>query len=191
MSITIKSGNNGNVAGVDSNGRLLVSSNADPVQHVFSHRDQQSYQVSSSIAIAASEQNFLILTNDNPSLDMVITYIRVMSIDAAAANANAYFSIKLEGSYTSGGSELTPTNMYVGSATSADGSFYGNGALTIGGSPVEIDRNYEANSMQSYNKQGSIVIPKGKSIVISHTGSTAAGTAYARVSFFMAPPKSN
>ena len=188
MAKIIDGSGKGYEAKVTSSNRLLTEALSVPIQHAVSHDKQQSYQVISTIDIAASKQYFLSVTNTSSTKDMIVTYIRVNSASAAATNEDAFFSIEVNGSYTSGGSAVIPTNVYVGSPNSADVEAYGNGAITTGGTPLEIDRNYTANSMQSFSKEGSIVIPKNATIHIAHTGSTAAGTAYARISFYMNEP---
>ena len=108
----------------------------------------------------------------------------MMSAGAAATNAGAYFTVKLGDSYTSGGADLTPVNTNQSSGNAADVVCKdGSATLTISGGS-EIDKNYSANTMQSFNKEGSVVLGKGNSISLYHLGSTVAGEAYGRISFY-------
>jgi len=173
-------------AKVNSEGLIGVDAVVNSRQHHNSIEHAQSFQASSTTNIAAAKTDAFVMTNDGNS-DIIVTYIRLMSIGAAAASSAAYFTIEVGGAYTSGGTAVTPTNMNVGNQKVATASVYsGATALTVDSNYVEIDRNYEANSMQSYNKDGSIVLTRGASLLITHTGSTAAGVAYARVSFYVA-----
>lgn len=177
----------GKLAEVNSENRLLVESISVSEQHNISKEDQESYQVEGEIDIATSEKTILVLTNTSNTKDAVVSFIRIMSIGAAAASASSYFNVKLGGGYSSGGTTVSPVNVYIDSPKDADVTAYeGSGTdIVMSGTPIQIDRNYTANSMQSYNKEGSIVIPKNSSVSITHLGSTIAGKAYARISFFM------
>jgi hypothetical protein len=190
--ISLKDGS-GNSYGlkIDSDARAHTRALALSHQHVVSSADQRAYQVSSSKAIAASEIKMLLLKNTSDTRELIVSYIRLETIGAAASNASAYWRIYLGGDYSSGGTATTPTNMFVGSAISAEGTFYDATASTIvtSGSPVEIDRTYRANELITYRKEGSIVLPKNGVLTVSWTGSTAAGTANCRVSFYYDEPE--
>lgn len=179
----------GYVAKVTANNRLLTRALTVSHQHHISDTIEEAYQVVTSaggVNIAASKQNILLVENTSDTRDMVITYIRLETIGAAAASASAFWTMEVGGLYSSGGTAVTPVNMHIGSSKNAQGLFYdGNGsAIVTTGTFNEIDRLYKANDQVIYRKEGSIVIPKNQSLLITHTGSTAAGVAYARVSFF-------
>lgn len=170
---------------VNSENQISVEAVVREAQHHASSSHALAFQVSANLAIAASKKNLLMLTNNNNSNDMVITFMRLMSIGAAAASAAAFFTIETGGTYTSGGDVVTPTNMNIGQSVLSSVNAFDGGTTIVAADFTEIDRNYEANSMQSYNKSGAIVLKRGQSLLITHTGSTAAGTAYCRVSFYM------
>ena len=115
---------------------------------------------------------------------MIITFIRLEAVGAAAAGAAAYFNIETGGDYASGGTVIVPTNMYTGSAVTATGGFYdaSGGAIVTSGTFTQIDRTYKDDN--SYNKHGALILPKNSCLKISHKGSTVAGQAYCRVSFY-------
>jgi len=176
----------GYLAKVTNKNRLSVEAISISSQHYVSHTEESAYQASQEIDIAASEQTILLLQNGSTDKDMIVTYIRVHSASAAATNKNAYFSIKIGGTYASGGSAIVPTNVNAGSTNAAVGIFYGDTGIVTAGTFTEIDRNYTANSMQTYNKEGALILKRGQAILITHTGSSDEGVAYARVSFMVA-----
>lgn len=172
---------------VNEDGRLNVESLNISEQHHIAVTSQATFQVSSEIDIATSEKTILTLKNTHPTKKVVITFVRVMSIGAAAANSSAFFRLLLGGAYSSGGTAIDSVNLFVDSPVTATvESYNGNGTdIVMSGTQVEIDKNYEANSMQSYGKKGSIIIPTNSSISITHIGSTVAGKAWCRISYYM------
>lgn len=170
---------------VDAENRLASTSVNTAVQSYISRKNERAYQVSAVVNVAASEVPILYLQNDSPSLDLVITYIRCMTAGAADTNENAYFTMGIGGSRVSGGDLLTPTNVNVSSARPSEAIAYGGATPLVVSDFVEIDRNYQANSMNSYNKEGAVILKSDDAILLSHTGSTAAGIAYARFSFYL------
>lgn len=172
-------------AKVDSTNRLSTTAITTSTQNYVSRINKNSFQVWGTASINTSEVPVLFLKNTSTTKDIVITYIRVMSVSAAATNENAYFSIKLAGSYISGGDAVTPVNMFASSALTASAEAYqGTTALSISSTFKEIDRSYDSNSQVVYRKDGSIILTTSDAIAITHTGSTVAGTAYARISFY-------
>ena len=173
-------------AGVTEKG-LNVDAVTNSAQHVISHQDSNAYQVEGEIAVAITEKTVLTLKNNHASKKTVITFIRLQSIGVAAAGVDAYFNIKSSGEWSSGGTEVTSVNMKMGSPKTASVECYeGSGTdIVMSGSPVQFDRNYQANSMESYGKEGTVILDSGASMSITFKGSTAAGKAYARISFYM------
>lgn len=189
MEISIKDGNGGNIAAVDADNKLQVQAVSTSLQHFLSHHKQLAYQVTGEITIAGTtDQPVLILQNNDQNHDMVISFLRLETMGVAVATTSAYFTVRKNDVYTSGGTAALSENMSFGSANVADVIEYsgGNSLLISGG--VEIDRNYQANSMETYNKDGSIVIPKSKSLSIWFKASTAAGIARARISYYLDHP---
>ena len=103
-------------AKVNNRQQLTTESVSISEQHYRSLVDEAAFQVSQEISISNSEQSVLLIENTDADNDIVITYIRVMSIGAAASNASAYFEIKVGGNYSSGGSDLTAVNLNVNSS---------------------------------------------------------------------------
>lgn len=179
-------------AGVNSKNELKTSAVSASIQHIASLRDKQAYQVNAQLAVNTSEENILLLKNTSDSEDLVITYIRLHTAGAAATNSTAFFSVKAGGDYASGGTAITPTNVYVGSANAADALAYDSTGSDIvtSGTYLTLDKLHQSEVEIAYNKEGSLILPKNQSILISHIGSTVAGIAYARISFFYGEPQS-
>ena len=173
----------GYVAKVDSTNRLSTRTIVTSSQNFISRISQEAYQTFGTASIDTSEVPVLLLKNTSAEEYIVISYIRIGTASAAAKNENAYFKIMVGGDYVSGGSAMSPVNMYVSTAKEASADAYsGSTPMTISGFS-EIDRSYEVDEIV-YNKQGSIILDTSQSIAVSHVGSTAAGTAYARFSFY-------
>jgi len=170
-------------ARVDKDLRFWVASKTEPAQQNASHTKERAFHVSYSQTITNSDVPLIVMTNDNPDLDIVVTQIRMMSIGAAASNVGAYFRVLVGGSYTSGGASVTPVNMNSASAVPSLSTIYnGSSSLVVtGGSAVDLD--YTANEMIEINN-GSTILTNGTSMSIRHLGSTVAGTAYVRISYY-------
>lgn len=170
-------------AGVTKEGHILTDSVQSPRQHHVSSHHSKSYQVSHAASIAATTTGILLLQNDSDN-DLVITYMRLNSVGAIAETSTHYWAISGGGEYASGGTTLTASNMKIGANIPADATAYGGQGILDDGNYVEFDRNYQVNSMQSYNKEGSLIVPRGQSILISYVSPTAQGVAYARAAFY-------
>jgi hypothetical protein len=171
-------------AKVNKENRLGVESVSLAAQAVRSREYGEAFQVEGTITITTSDTPVLWIRNDSQDKLLVVTYLRVMSIGAAASNVDGYFTIKLGSTYTSGGGAVTPVNLNRNSGRiSPTVAYDGSSSLTLSGGS-QIDKNWEANSMQAYNKEGSIVLGNNDAISVWHKGSTVAGSAYARISYY-------
>jgi len=181
----------GKLAKVNNENRLLVKAVTSENQHHVSEADHQAYQMSADIAIDITEQDLILIKNTSSTRNLIVTFIRLEVASAAAASEDAYFNVEIGGDYASGGTASVPINMNVGSGTSADGEFYdaSGAAIVVSGTWNQIDRTYKDDN--SYNKHGSLILPKNACLKISHKGSTAAGQAYCRVSFYLDANGSN
>lgn len=180
----------GKSAKVDSNYRLHVSAKSSPVQHIVSE-DENAYQVIGEATPASGTVIPLFITNNDTIRNCVLSYIRLQVITDAAALpvVGEYFSIRVAGSWTSGGTAVTPVNMNINSSNTASVTAYKENSLVVGAGS-EIDRWYpESNGdKEKYNKEGSLIIPAGGSIEIAYVGTGTAGNVYARASFYMESP---
>lgn len=188
MDIEIKDGTGrGYEAKVTSENRLLTQSlSISPQQHeALIHA--QAYQVEGSLALSATTLKVLYIENTSTTLDMVITYIRaqIASASGGSYGSATYFLLGKGETYTSGGTAVTPSNTNAGSSNAADVVAYT--GPTLGGTFVGMDTWYPTvtGDKNTWRKEGSVIIPPGKSFsaqfVTDHTG----GLAYVRVSFLM------
>ena len=173
-------------AKVDSSNRLRTRAITISNQNYASRVNKDAFQVSAFRSITTSDTPVLYLENATNDKYIVITFIRVATAGAAATNENAYFTINLGGRYSSGGTAIKPVNMFAGLSVSALATAYSAETVPIvmAGTPLEIDRQYEANHMEAYNKEGSIILQNKAAISVNHIGSSVAGAAYARISFY-------
>lgn len=180
---------NGSIAGVSTSNRLLTEGVSISQQHYASKILRSAYQVLGTASLASGTVNMLHLKNDSVNDSMSVTYVRMDIIDPAGGtalpNASNYFQMSFAQTYASGGTLLTPVNMYAGSSNPSNMTVYEGATLSGGG--VEFDRRYTKSEAEevSYRKEGSIVIPPGGTVSLSYIGDHTSGTAIARMSFFM------
>jgi len=191
IGISDNTGNIGNGLKIDKDNRAHTRAVNIPHQHAVSSKEHRAFQISTTQAIATTTQNILFLKNTSDTRDLVITNIRLSTAGAAVTNTSAFFTVRIGGDRASGGTTSTPTNMYVGNQTTTEGDFFDSTStnIVLSGTQTEIDRSFEANVEISYNKIGSLILPKNSVLIISHIGSTVAGDAHARVSFFYEEPE--
>lgn len=191
MPNTIRDGKgNGYLAGVDKDHRLLVTAKSEALQHLISQENEQAYQVIGHSDLVDGESTSLHVKNTSDDMNMIITYVRFQVIGAAGGtdfpNALNYFNISLNRSYSSGGIDAIPVNVFEGSGNAADVEAYQDNP-TLTGTKKEIDRWYvKANGdMDTFNKEGAVIIGPGRSIGLSFVGDQTAGILYSRLSFLM------
>jgi hypothetical protein len=139
------------------------------------------------MTVAATEQ-VLHIKNTSSSKNMVVTYLRhqvvggdgtVPSVDGASH----YFEVVV-GSTRTGGTAVTPVNMYTNHGNTAEVEAY-NDATVTGGSVVDKWFTKAFGDMNTFNKEGSLVIPPNQGMHIAYTHLNTTGKVYARVSFVM------
>jgi hypothetical protein len=177
-------------AKVDSKNRLRGYVVASSLQHVISEEDENAYQVIGTATLASGTVTVLHITNNDPDRKLTVTYLRHQVVGASGGtafpNTSNYFSIRLGRTYSSGGSTAIAINVSSGSGNTAQITAY-QGAPTLTGTANEIDRWYTKadGDMNTFNKEGSLIIPPNKTIEISYIGDHSSGTIYARLSFVM------
>lgn len=182
----------GTLAGVDKNNRLMTNSVSVPIQHEASKERAKAFQVWGEATLANGTVTPLILTNSSSDQVATITYIRWQLIDpsggTALPNASNYVQIGTDVEFSSGGSEVTPVNMSLGSAILSNVSCYDTNP-TLTGTLTAFDKEYAKaeGEVFKYSKEGSLVVPPGKSLALQYVGDHTSGTVYARFSFFMSP----
>lgn len=179
----------GTLAEVDKRHQLRVRSESEPVQHTQGLLGN-TYQVKSVMTLASGIIVPIILQNASNKENIVITYIRHQLIGAAGGTAfpndSNYFSMGLGQKYSSGGDVLTPVNLNTGSGIEADVLAWGNNP-TLKATYNEIDRWYtkENGDMNTFNKQGSIVVTPNQALQLKYIGDKTSGIIYTRISFYM------
>jgi hypothetical protein len=177
-------------ARVDGDHRLRTYSKSASIQHVVSEHEQEAYQVIGTATLSSGTVTVLHIKNISSDTNMVVTYLRHQVIEATGGtsfpNASNYFSVRLMRTYSSGGSTATPVNVFGGSGNTAEVTCYQNGP-TLVGTAKEIDRWYTKadGDMNTFNKEGALLIPPNQTMEVSYVGDRTGGTVYARISFIM------
>jgi hypothetical protein len=190
MPETIVDAGTRNAAHVDTDHRLWVNAKSSSIQHIVSEIEEEAYQVIGIATLGSGTVVVLHLTNNNPNKHITVTYLRHQVIGASGGtdfpNSSNYFSIRCGREYASGGAEVTPVNMFIGSGNTPDITVYNNNP-TLTGTATEFDRWYTKadGDMNTFNKEGSLIIPPNKTIEISYVGDRTGGSIYARISFIM------
>ncbi len=176
-------------AKVDSNKRIWVDAKHTSAQHAVSANKQLAFQVIGTATLSSGTVVALHIKNTDANRNMVLSYIRHQIIDPSGGttfpNVSNYFSIRLNRTYSSGGSAVVPVNMYAGSANLASATIYADNP-TLAGTAGEFDRWYTKSEcdMNTFNKEGSLVIPPNGNIEFSYIGDQTGGTIYVRASFY-------
>jgi len=179
----------GYLARVDSDNRLRTYAKSASIQHVVSEHEEEAYQVIGIATLSAGTVVALHIKNIS-SGNMVVTYLRHQVVGATGGtsfpNTSNYFTIGLGRTYSSGGSLVTPVNVFGGSGNTAEVTAY-QADPTLAGTAQEIDRWYTKSDgdMNTFNKEGALIIPPNQTMEVSYVGDRTGGTIYTRVSFIM------
>ncbi len=177
-------------ARVDNSNRLLVRSFSETIQHSVSHNEGQAYQIIGEATLSSGTTTALHIKNISSTKDLIITYLRHQIIDqsggTAFPNVSNYYRISLGRIYDSEGTEVTPVNLNTNSANSAEVTVY-NDDPSLTGTANEIDRWYTKaeGDMNTFNKEGSIILGQNGTLELSYIGDQTSGTIYTRLSFIM------
>lgn len=189
MAVQIQNHSDGTLAGVTKSNQLQVVSENHPLQHHYSLKEENVYQVLAVDAtVTATTDQLLHIKNTSATHVCVLTFIRMQAVTdiADTAEVTEYFSMHVNDTVASGGSAVTPVNMNLTSgkvsgvtATAADPAMDGVG--------TEIDRIYNPRSGAElvYHKEGSLILGLNDTFHISFTSGAAAGHAKARITFCM------
>jgi hypothetical protein len=177
-------------AKVDSDNRLRTYSKSASIQHVVSEHEEQAYQIIGTATLSSGTVTVLHMKNTSSNSNMVITYLRHQVVGATGGtsfpNTSNYFTVGLTRTYASGGSTATPVNVFGGSGNTAEVTAYQSGP-TLAGTAQEIDRWYTKSDgdMNTFNKEGALIIPPNQTMEVSYVGDRTGGTIYARISFII------
>jgi hypothetical protein len=187
MSIFVEDGTGrGYKLGVTEENQGLVQAEIHELQHHISWNNGQAYQIwGTETAIAAATQTILWVRNDSTTQNFIVSYMRLQvageSGGTALTSAENYFQLGFGRTYGSGGTEVTPVNMNQASGNVASLTAY-HESPTMAGTFTEFDRWYPgSDSMQVYNKHGSMILGLNDTIEIRLVSDHTAGHAYARI----------
>ena len=180
----------GKWAKVDGDNRLSVYAKSASIQHVVSEHEQEAYQVIGTASLSSGTVTVLHIKNISQDKNMVVTYVRHQLVGASGGtsfpNTSNYFSVSLGRTYDSGGAVATPVNVFSGSGHTAEVTAYQD-SPTLAGTASEIDRWYTKSDgdMNTFNKEGALIIPPNATMEINYVGDQTSGTIYARLSFII------
>ncbi|KKM64707.1 hypothetical protein LCGC14_1498730, partial [marine sediment metagenome] len=148
------------------------------------------YQIIGDVVPASGTNVVLYLENEHNTSNFTITHIRIQALDLSGGkilpSTETYFQFGFGPTYTSGGTDIknNAVNVNRSSANTANITAYDNDP-TLTGTFSEIDRWYVTNdeSMTTFNKHGSIIIPKNKAFICRFITDNSAGLAYCRSTF--------
>lgn len=181
---------NGRYAAVDANNRLVVSATSYSRQHVASKNENNAFQVVGTATPASGTVNVLHLNNNTTNKTYTLTYIRNQIVDPAGGtalpNASNYWQLGFGMSYASGGSAVSPVNVFAG-ASKTPGSISYDSNPTLTGTFDEVDRYYfkSDGDVETYSKDGALIIPPGRSLTARFVGDHTSGVVYTRFSFYV------
>ena len=182
----------GRRAEVDTSYRLLTRSFSESIQHSTSDEEGQAYQVVGETDLSLGTTVALHITNTSQTHKLVITYCRHQIVEGtggtAFPNSSNYFRITMGRDYVSGGTLITPKNVNSRSANNAEVTCYtGNPTLNSESHGATIDKWYTKSygDMNTFNKEGSLIIGNGGTLELSYVGDRTDGKIYTRLSFLM------
>jgi hypothetical protein len=178
---------NGYYARIDANNRIHTEASTRSAQAEASYDNGAAFQVlSGDVNVTTGDQEILYIKNSSKKTKLVITYIRLQTVGVAARDAAAYWSKYINPVYASGGAAVTAVNMNSGSGVQpTDISFYSGTTPIVASGGSLFEKNFDASQMSTYNKEGALIVAPGGELSINFIGSTGAGVAHVRVSFYL------
>lgn len=170
---------------VDDENFLHVSARTYVLMVHMSASEQLAFSSVGTTQIAAgAEKTILVLINNITSTKIISVKSIIQSIQGETGKPALIKGYVGKKTYTSGGTAITPTNLYAGSNNVMDVSVYQDNNpsnLVLGGTDVEFGRIYmEITGTTEFLFDGALILPPGGSVRIAATGhATAAGTNYA------------
>ena len=185
-------GGKGFLVKVTGENQLKTTAEVHSIQHHVSRVNGETYQVIGDFAsIVGSTYSILHLKNTNSIKKMCVSYIRVQAVGITGSTVpdpDSYFQIGFGTTYSSGGTATIPVVLNRTSGKASGVTAYGNNP-TVSGTFTEFDRWYLEGDgkMMVFNKEGSLFLGQNDTMEIRFVSdsNTSAGTAYARVTFFL------
>lgn len=184
-----------NLAKVNNEGALSVTSIMQPEQHWESLKNGNAYQTWGTSTPTNGTTNCLYLEPDENNLNLVVTYIRLQMIHNGSGtefpNSNNYFELVRNVNYSAGGSEAITCVTNLKYPNLVPIIAYQDNPTIISTNSVVMERYYpESNGkMQSFNKEGTIIVPKNKGLLIRYVGDHTGGVIYSRISYYLDNPE--
>lgn len=168
--------------------QLNVQSENHELQHHESLHNARVYQVIGEVK-GLNNNTYTTLHLDNDvNKKMTVSFVRLQTVNlsnkATLPSSGTYFQIGKGRTYSSGGSDTTPTNMNFTSNKTANVTAKTDNP-TMTGTFTEFDRWYPTSTedMMIFNKQGSIIMGQNDSIEVRLVTESTSGTAYSRITF--------
>lgn len=180
----------GKKAHVNNENRLAVTAKSESLQHMVSQEYQQAYQCIGTTSLSSGTVTIIYIKNTSSDKNLILTYIRHQVVVASGGtsfpNSSNYFKIALGRTYVSGGTLHDCTNIYGGSRNVAEVDAYKDGPI-LTGTEREVDRWYTKalGDMNTFNKEGSLIVPPNETIEFSYVGDQTSGFIYTRASYIM------
>jgi hypothetical protein len=176
-------------AGVNEENHLQTVAITVPQQHRASITKGNAFQVSGSYTLAgAGTYTLLTIVNASGTDVAVGTYIRssVAGLTGGTIGTGTYVTLNFGGTYSAGGTAVTPVNMNRVSGNSAPLTAYSNNP-TVTGTLTEFDRWYPTavTDHVTYNKEGTMILGTNDSVTFQLVTDNTGGLARIRMSFFL------
>ena len=176
---------------IGSDNRAQVRAVAESLQHATAHEEQNAYQVIGEADLASGTVVPLHISNGSVSSDIIVTYIRHQSIDAANGtafpNVSNYFRLNFGRTYASGGTLATIVNTNSGSVKTSEAVVYEDNPTLTGTTVLSLDKWYTKaeGDMNTFNKEGAVILRPGQTMELAYIGDHTAGIIYSRLSFIV------
>ena len=190
MTIVEDGTGNGYNAQVTKDNELKTTGELRTIQHNTSRLAENAYQIVGTSTLSSGTITGLHIKNTSSTKILVVTYIRHQIVGSSGGtsfpNTSNYLSIGLGRTYSSGGATATAVNVNGGSVVTAEITAYQT-VPTLAGTASEIDRWYTKadGDMNTFNKEGSLILQPNQTIELSYVTDKSAGTLYTRLSFIM------
>ncbi len=169
---------------------MFVRAESHSLQHHVSRHMGETYQIIGDFeSVSNSTYTILHITNTKPDKVICISYVRTQAIVSGGStipDVGTFFQLGFGTEFSSGGTLVTPVAMNTTSGKASGTTAYDNNP-SVTGTFTEIDRWYvEPNGRQTvFNKDGSIIIGQNDTVEVRFTSDHTAGTAYARITYFL------
>lgn len=182
---------NGYGAKVNQDNQLYTLSERHTLRHHYSMRHEEVYNIPGRIDnLAPGTNTILHIKNDSNTKLMVISCIRVQSVDIAYTlpSSGSYFSIGYGTTYSSAGSSVTPKNVNSSSGNTVNATVYEDPTVT--GTFSELMRWYvQANGiMYKMDASEGFIIGHNDTFEVRLSTESSGGVGYARVTVVMVNP---